>query len=77
MASETAARVESPSVAEPARARSQRARRNFWQIFGVPIVLGVISTVGLVAALVGNGVYDALSWITLSIPVIVIAKYLR
>jgi len=62
---------------ETALARTQRARRTFWQVFGVPIVLGLVSIIGLVAALVGDGLYDAVSWITLSIPVVVILKYLR
>jgi cation transport ATPase len=77
MQAERAVTADSPELAQPDRARSQRARRSFWQVFGVPIVLGAVSIVGLIAALVGNGFYDAVSWITLSIPVIVIAKYLR
>ena len=77
MRAERAVPVDSSELAQADRARSQRARRNFWQVFGAPIVLGVVSIVGLIAALIGNGFYDAVSWITLSIPVIVIAKYLR
>jgi len=76
MQAEPALNVEaSRAAAEPARA--QRGRRTFWQVFGAPIVLGVVSTAGLIVALAGNGLYDALSWITLGIPVIVIVKYLR
>jgi hypothetical protein len=67
----------SPANSDIAATRSQRARRSFWQVFGAPIMLGLVSTIGLIAALVGNGFYDALSWITLSIPVAVILKYLR
>jgi hypothetical protein len=78
MAVEPAATLNSSEAAiEPTRTQSKRARRTFWQVFGIPIVLGLVSTVGLIAALVGNGLYDAVSWIALTIPVIVILKYLR
>lgn len=40
-----------------------------------PIVLGVLTTVGLLSALLGDGVWDALSWVTLGIPVVVCAWY--
>ncbi|WP_370335120.1 hypothetical protein [Parvularcula marina] len=41
-------------------------------IFAVPALLAVFSLIGLIAALVGNGVYDALSWLTLAAPIIAI-----
>ena len=34
-----------------------------------PVVLGALTTVGLVSALLGDGVWDALSWLTLGVPV--------
>jgi hypothetical protein len=46
-----------------------RSRRSLGQIFGVPAVLGILTTVGLVAALVGDGVFDGLSWLTLGAPI--------
>jgi len=36
----------------------------------LPIVIGILSTVGLVAALVGDGWWDGLSWTSLSLPVL-------
>jgi hypothetical protein len=45
------------------------------QIWGIPIVIGVASMVGLVSALLGNGVWDVLSWVALSWPVAVILRY--
>jgi hypothetical protein len=73
----TVTAAEARPVASSAQ-RSKRSLRTFWQIFGAPIGLAVISLVGLVIALVGSGtLYDAVSWITLTIPVIVILKYLR
>lgn len=39
--------------------------RNAWRIFRWPLAIGVGSTVGLVSALIGDGPYDALSWLLL------------
>ena len=33
--------------------------------FGVPAVIALASAVGLVSALIGDGVFDAVSWIAL------------
>jgi hypothetical protein len=41
------------------------------QIWGAPITLGVVSAVGLVAALLADGLWDVLSWIALAVPVAV------
>jgi hypothetical protein len=49
----------------------QRAPRRLSQIFAVPMLLGVLTTVGLFAALVGDGIWDALSWLTLGVPIAV------
>lgn len=46
-------------------------RRTFWEIFFWPLVLCILSSIGLVAALVGDGPYDWLSWITLGMPLLV------
>jgi len=48
-----------------------RARRQTnGQIFAIPLVLGVLSIVGLISALVGDGVWDSVSWATLAIPIL-------
>jgi hypothetical protein len=41
------------------------------QIWGMPIVLGLLSTLGLLSALLGDGPWDALSWVSLATPVFV------
>ncbi|ULA65997.1 MAG: hypothetical protein LZF62_40037 [Nitrospira sp.] len=41
------------------------------RIWGIPIAIGVVSAVGLLSALLGDGLWDALSWITLTIPIAV------
>ena len=48
----------------------------FWKVWGMPIVLGILSGIGLVAALTGDGFYDLLSWLTLGFPVILTSWYL-
>ena len=37
--------------------------------FALPLFIGITSIVGLLAALLGDGVYDAVSWLGLGIPV--------
>jgi hypothetical protein len=50
-------------------------QRSALQVFAVPIVLGVLSAVGLVAALLGDSVWDVVSWLTLGVPCIVMAWF--
>ncbi len=59
-------------VMKPLRA----PRRTLAQIFAWPLVIGVLSTVGLVSALVGDGVWDGLSWLTLFLPILLYAGFL-
>ncbi len=40
-------------------------RRGNWQVFRWPLLVAALSLVGLVAALVGDGVYDLVSWVLL------------
>jgi len=47
-----------------------RSHRTLQQIFALPILIGILSTVGLIAALVGDGWWDGLSWASLSFPVL-------
>ena len=39
------------------------------RIFAIPLFIGITSIVGLLAALLGDGAYDAVSWLGLGIPV--------
>lgn len=41
--------------------------------FAAPLAIGVASLVGLVAALLGDGVNNLISWIGLAVPVLAIA----
>ena len=46
------------------------AHRSLSQIFAAPLVIAVVSTVGLISALVGDGWWDAVSWVALGLPVL-------
>lgn len=47
--------------------------RTIWQIFAIPLLIGMLSVVGLVSALVGDGIWDGLSWLLLFVPIIICA----
>jgi hypothetical protein len=44
------------------------------QIWGAPVTLGVVIAIGLVSALLGDGFWDVLSWLTLAAPVAVCVR---
>lgn len=50
---------------------SKRAR-SIWEIYRWPLLLAVIIMVGLLSALLGDGIWNALSWVLLAIPCCVI-----
>lgn len=51
----------------------KKARRySLREIFAAPLFLAVLTIVGLVAALLGDGWFDALSWIGLAVPALAI-----
>jgi len=47
----------------------RRGRRTAREIFAIPALVGMLSAAGLASALVGDGVWDAVSWLALLIPV--------
>ncbi len=55
------------------RQTARPARQSLGDIFGTPIVIGVLSTVGLISALVGDDVWDWVSWFALGAPIAVAA----
>lgn len=53
-----------------------KQRHPFWHLWGWPIVMGVLSAVGLVSALFSDGgVGDAVAWVALGIPTLVCLWY--
>lgn len=45
------------------------------QIWAMPILLAILTVIGLIAALLGDGVWDLVSSVTLGAPVLVGAWY--
>ncbi|MGE7959023.1 hypothetical protein ACQKQA_21000 [Pseudomonas sp. NPDC089530] len=41
---------------------------NVWKVFGAPLFIAVLSSAGLFSALLGDGIWDALGWLGLSVP---------
>lgn len=51
--------------------------KGFRKIFAIPLLLAIVSIVGLVVALTGDGVRDAASWAALAIPVFAVGWAMR
>ncbi len=47
------------------------------KIFGLPLLIALLTFVGLVSALTGDGLRDALSWVALAVPVAAVAWAVR
>lgn len=47
-------------------------RRGLWMIFRWPLLLAVLSLFGLISALVGDDLYNLLSWVSLGIPLLLL-----
>jgi uncharacterized membrane protein YjjP (DUF1212 family) len=53
---------------------AKRPRSNgAWRIFRWPLLIAVITVAGLISALVGDGIYDAASWLMLGGVILLIA----
>lgn len=50
-------------------------KSSFLRLWGMPILLGILSGIGLVAALVADGWGDMLSWLTLGLLVVLMTWY--
>lgn len=55
----------------------KRSRGGFLHTFGAPIAIAAASLVGLVSALLGDGLRDWISWAGLAVPVVVIVWALK
>ncbi len=47
-------------------------RSEFRRIWLAPLVIAIVSLAGLISALLGDGIEDAVSWVGLGVPVVVI-----
>ena len=46
----------------------------FFKVWGMPIVLGIVTIIGLLLAIMGTSAWHIFSWITLSLPLGVMIK---
>lgn len=53
----------------------RKKNNTYWQVWRIPILLGLLSLLGLLLALVGNQLWDAVSWLLLGIPLLVIGWF--
>jgi hypothetical protein len=51
-------------------------RAGLARVLGLPLALAALSAAGLVSALLGEGVWDLLSWLALALPVAAAIWYL-
>jgi hypothetical protein len=49
---------------------------SFWKVWGIPFIIGICSATGLLSALIGDGFFDLLSWLSLGVPVVLSIWYL-
>lgn len=47
----------------------------FRKVYGPAIVIAIITLYGLLSALLGDGVWDTLSWLALTVPLVILAWY--
>lgn len=52
-----------------------RRHQSGFRIWRMPVILGVSTAVGLVAALLADGAGDVLSWVALGVPAAVAVAY--
>lgn len=56
-------------------AANRPARSPFLRMWGAPILLAVLTAIGLISALLGDGVWDYVSAVALGVPTIACAWY--
>jgi len=52
-----------------------QSRSRFRAIWGMPLVLAVLTVFGLLAALIGTGAWHWVAWLALTVPLVVAARY--
>ena len=57
--------------------KSKTGARSLRAVFAAPLLLCVLSLIGLVSALAGDGLADWLSWAALAVPVLAVAWAMR
>ncbi|MFK0088634.1 hypothetical protein ACIQUS_15220 [Pseudomonas sp. NPDC090755] len=47
-------------------------RRGLWMVFRWPLLIGLLVALGLLSALLGDGLYDIVSWLALGGPLMIV-----
>jgi hypothetical protein len=47
----------------------------FWAIYRIPAILALITFIGLLSGVLGDGIWDAVSWLGLGIPIAVVCWF--
>jgi hypothetical protein len=42
-------------------------------VYRIPLALGIVTIIGLLWALLGDGLWDAISWLMLAVPLLLLA----
>jgi len=50
-------------------------RSTAWRVFRIPALLAAVSIFGLISALLGDGIWNGLSWVALGVPLLVVAYF--
>jgi hypothetical protein len=48
----------------------------FFKVWGMPVLIAALSIFGLLSALLGDNIWDVLSWMSLGVPLLVISRFL-
>lgn len=51
--------------------------KSLWEIFKFPLFLALVSIIGLVLALLDDGLFDVMAWVLLSIPIYVCRRIIK
>ncbi|XUM21768.1 hypothetical protein ACRAVF_31770 [Bradyrhizobium oligotrophicum S58] len=51
------------------------AQLSTWQVFRAPLLIGLVAAAGLAFGLFGDGLWDGLCWLGLSIPILLSLAY--
>jgi hypothetical protein len=57
--------------------RARTGHQTVRQIFTWPVVVALLSAVGLLSALLGDGIWDGVSWAVLAVPVALYFGFIR
>ncbi len=56
---------------------ARRPTHSAGTIYRIPLLIAAVSAIGLASALLGDGMWDVLSWLTLAVPVGLAAMHWR